>query len=287
VTDDWFYDEPWDEWLGRYLLTRSDGLWLADGVDQAPLDVVDILLEKGDDGLVLTGDKTKLLGLAGLNSGVSDPITVSGFWHSKDQVRVHISSVLVAPRNAARVARGLIDEEPMLVWLPQYVEHNGEGEYCMNQKPECVPWVVSPSVEGNLDEDDPLGSVRAVRRPRIAESFASPLGLWPDDPFARFWVNRRGRILARAEAWGHDDKHGEEPTVSGVRLLCSRGLLKSVLTRSSSDLVLLVNLQRYEKRYGRHSDSKYSHTIAVVRVSKSLDVKYYKGRINHLYKPRH
>ena len=112
VTDDWFYDEPWNEWLSRYLLTRSDGLWLADGADQVPLDVADILLEKGGEELVITGDKTKLLRLAGLHSGVSDQITVSGSWHSIDHVRVRISSVLVAPRKAARVAKGLIDEEP-------------------------------------------------------------------------------------------------------------------------------------------------------------------------------
>ena len=287
VTDDWIYDEPWDEWLGRYLLTRSDGLWLADGVDQAPLDVVDILLEKGDEGLVLTGDKTKLLRLIGLHSGVSDPITVSGFWYSKDHVHVHISSVLVVPHKAARVAKGLIDEEPMLVWLPQYGEHSRGEEYLMSQKPECVPWVVSPSGEGKLDEHDLLGSVRAVRRPRIAQSFASPLGLRPDDPFARVWVNGRGRILARAEAWGQDNEHSEEPTVSGGRLLCSRRLVKSVLRGNNSDLLMLVALQRYEKGYRPHSEGKYTHTVAAIRVTKSLDVKYYKGRINYLYKPRH
>lgn len=287
VTDDWFYDEPWDEWFGRYVLTRSDGLWLADGVDQVPLDIADILLEKGDEGLVLTGDKTKLLRLAGLHPGVSDQITVSGSWHSTDKVRVHISSVLVMPSKAAHVAKGLIDEEPMLVWLPAYREDDEEGHYLRNEKPNCVPWILSPSCEAKLDEDDALGSVHAMRRPRIAESFISPLGLQPDDPFSRAWMNPRGRVLARSEAWGRENKQSEEPTVSGVRLLCSRRLLKRVLTRSKSDLLMLINLQRYEKGYGPHSEGKYTHTIAVIRVTKSLDVKYYKGRINHLYRQRH
>ncbi|WP_305803263.1 hypothetical protein, partial [Thiolapillus sp.] len=32
VTDDWWYEsDPWGEWLGRYALTRDDGLWLSDG----------------------------------------------------------------------------------------------------------------------------------------------------------------------------------------------------------------------------------------------------------------
>lgn len=287
VTDDWFYDEPWEDWLGRYLLTRSDGLWLADGVDQIPLEVVDILLEKGDEGLVITGDKTKLLRLANLHSGVGDQITVSGYWYSTDHVRVSISSVLVEPRKAARVIKELINEEPMVVWLPQYGEDDEGGDYLRNEKPACVPWVVSPSSEARLDEDDPLGSVRVARRPRIAGSFASPVGLRPDDPFGRVWMNSRGRVVACSQAWGRENKHSEERPVSGVRLLCSRGLLKSVLEKRNSDLLVLVNLQRYEKGYGSRPDSKYTHTIAVIRVTKSLDVKYYRGRINHLYKPRH
>ena len=31
-------DDPWREWLRRELLTRNDGLWLADGVDRPPVD---------------------------------------------------------------------------------------------------------------------------------------------------------------------------------------------------------------------------------------------------------
>jgi hypothetical protein len=50
---------------------------------------------------------------------------------------------------------------------------------------------------------------------------------------------------------------------------------------------MLVDLERYEKGYLPHSDSKFTHTIAVIRVTNSFQVKYYKGRINHLYKPRH
>ena len=285
VTDDWFYDEPWDEWLGRYFLTRSDGLWLADGVDQVPLDVIENLLEKGDEGLVLTGKKNKLLRLAGLGSGVSGPIIVYGFWYSKDHVRVHISSALVESRKATRVAQSLIAEQPMAVWLPQYGAYS--EEYLDNEKPNCVPWLVSPSSEAKLDEDDPLGSARAVRRPRIAQTFISTLGLRPGDPFGRVWVNARGRVLARAEAWGHDNNETEERSVSGVRLVCSHKLLKTVLRRSNSDLVILINLQRYEKGYGGHSDSKYTHTVSVARVTKSLDMKYYKGHINHLHKSRY
>ena len=287
VTDHWFYNEPWDGWLSRYLLTRSDGLWLADGIDQVPLDVADILLEKGDEELEITGDKTKLLRLAGLHSGVSDQITVSGSWDSTDHVRVRISSVLVAPRNAAPVAKELIDEEPILVWLPEYSEDDEGADYLRNEKPDCMAWVVSPSGEGKLDKGDPLALVLAARRPRIAETFSSPLGICANDPFRRVWMNPRGSVLGRSQAWGRDVKRTEESSVSGIRLVCSRRLLKSVLMRSNSELLILVQLQRYEEGYRSHSEGKYTHTIAVIRVKKTLHVKYYRGRVNHFYKPKH
>lgn len=66
VTDDWWYDEPWQVWLERYLLTRKDGYWLADARDSAPLEISTILMEVGEDGLELTGDKKKVLDLVGL-----------------------------------------------------------------------------------------------------------------------------------------------------------------------------------------------------------------------------
>ena len=70
VTDDEFYDDRWDDWLGKYLLTRKDGLWLSDGMDWEPPGLIGILLEKGPDGLVLTGDKAKFLAFAGLDAGI-------------------------------------------------------------------------------------------------------------------------------------------------------------------------------------------------------------------------
>lgn len=287
VTDDWFYnDDPWGEWLRRYLLTRTDGLWLSDGVDRPPLEVADILLEKDDDGLVITGDKAKILGLAGLDCGVGKKTVVAGSWHSTDHIRVHISSVLVASRKARALAKKLIGEEPMLVWLPEYDEAENDQEYLTNNGHESIPWVVRPSREARLDEDDPIGSMRAMLKPRIARTFAEAMGLRADDPFGRVWTNPRGGVMAQSEAWGHENKYSDEPSSSGVRLWCSRALLKSLLTKNNADLLLLVNLQRYQKQY-RHSFGKYTHTVAVIRIKKSLDIEYHKGRINHLHKFRY
>ena len=88
VTEDWWHDEePWKFWLERYLLTRDDGYWLSDAVNPMPHQVTTILMEKTKDGLELTGDKQKILGLAGLDQGLDKGIIiVAGHWFSADHI---------------------------------------------------------------------------------------------------------------------------------------------------------------------------------------------------------
>ena len=274
----------------RYLLTRKDGLWLSDGMDRTPLEVTVTLLEKGKDDLVVTGDKDRILKLVGLDAPAGREIVVEGSWRSTDRIQVDIASALVAPRKARALAKRLTEEEPILVWLPAYEayydEYEDDPEYLINKKSGCIPWIVCPSGEARLDEHDPLGAMCALRRPRFAGKFSSAFSLRTADPFGRVWKNSCGRILARSEAWGYENKYSYESSGSGIRLVCSRTLLQDILIMNDSDLLILIKLQRYEKRSG-FRDSRYTHTVAVVRVKKTLDVEYYKGRINYLYKPRY
>jgi hypothetical protein len=287
VTDDSYYDDPWPEWLSRHLLTRKDGLWLSDNMDRTPLEVIVNLLEKGKDDFEVTGDKDKILKLAGLDArGAGKEIVLEGSWRSNDGIKVGIASTLVSPRKARALAKQLIEEEPMIVWLPTYDEYEEDTEHLRNEKSGYVPWIVCPSGEAGLDEGDTLGATCVLRRPRLARKYASAFSLRTEEPFSRVWKNSRGRLLARSEAWGYENKHSDEGPDSGVRLLCSSKLLKDILNRHDADLLLLITLRRYEKG-SRFRDSKYTHTVAVVRVKKTLDVEYYKGRINYLHKPRY
>ena len=58
----------WSDWLSYKILTRDDGLWLSDGMDRPPLCVKVNVLEKGKEGLVLTGNRDKLMSLVGIDS---------------------------------------------------------------------------------------------------------------------------------------------------------------------------------------------------------------------------
>jgi len=279
VTDDWWHDEPWQDWLSRYILTRNDGRWISDGRDLAPLDVSTILMEKDKDGLALTGDRSKILDLLGLRNGIGKEVVVAGHWSSADHIPVRISSVLASRSDTKAVIRELLDEEPISAWLPAYEGHDDEISRLHHGKAGCIPWIAWPSLEIRLDRDDPLSTDGVVTKPHPAPAVT---GASPLDPFGRVW-SARGKA-ARSEAWSYSkDREGEYG--DGTRLACSKALLKDVLTKKDADLVILVNLQKYDKGL-RREPGKYTNTIAVVRISKEMKIQYYKGRANHVHVAR-
>ncbi|MGR3318942.1 MAG: NACHT domain-containing protein [Candidatus Anammoxibacter sp.] len=286
VTDDWYYDNPWEEWFNREMLTRDDGLWLSDGLDRPPLELTINLYEKGKDGLVITGSKTKILSLLGIDSDVVQKIAVEGSWSSNDNINVHISSAFVVPRKARALARQMIQEEPLTAWLPTYCQNEDEDEYLRNDKKDYVPWIVCPSMECRLDKDDPLGATCTEKRPRFAENIIADFLLATTDPFGRIWKDSAHNPVAHSNAWGYESKYDDERSNMGVRLVCSGEFLSEVLTKRDADLLVLVKLQRYEKGIGSR-DSSFFHTVAVIRIKKTLDFEFYKGAVNKIHQTRY
>lgn len=272
-------DDSWREWLRRQLLTRSDGLWLADGVDMPPVDAQVNLYEKGDKGLILTGDKAKLLSLLNIESSITEEVVVAGDWCSADDIEIHITSALVLPRYAKKLALQLSQEDPFRAWLPGAEGYDGDGEYSRSEKEPYKPWIVWPSISARLDETDPLSVTSAVRRLYFTKTVNAISSLKALDPFRRTWVDLKGRVAARSEAWGRYPAYDEEESISAKRLVCSSGFLKNVLLNQGAELLVLVILRRYDKGFGSR-DSQYWHTTAVVRIDQSLDFKLYPGTVN-------
>jgi hypothetical protein len=286
VTDDWWYeDDPWGEWLGRYVLTRKDGLWLSDGTDRPPDDASVRLLESKKKGLAITGDQKKIMGLAGIDidKGIGKELIIQGRWYSSDGVKIGLSSALVPPKRAAQFAKKLIREKPILAWVPTFQGDEDNDEYLRSDKKEYSPWIVCPSGETRLDEHDPYGVSVANFRPRLAQDYSDFCKLKRQDKFGRFWNNNRGTLSLRAQAWGRDETNREDGLHPGLRLLCKSSILKKVLPKYDKELLLLFDLQRYEKGSYR-SSGQFSHSIGVVSIDKSLNVEYFKGRVNYLHK---
>ena len=288
VTDDYdyWYDDPWHEWFGRCLLTRNDGLWHSDGTDRTPLDTQQILLEPRKKGRAVTGDPTKILSLVGISEDrLGKELVVEGRWHSADDIRVEVRSALVSPKQAPQLARKLIREDPMTVWLPVYHDSEEDNEYFYNEKKSYAPWIVCPSRESHLDKYDPYGVSVANERPRLASTFATLCKLTREDPFGREWHNDRGTLCLHAQAWGRGEEDHEKGPYPGLRLFCRRNVLKKILVTHDQNLLVLIKLQHYEKQY--QGESRYTHSVGVALISKSLDVSYFKGRVNHLHNFRY
>lgn len=286
VTDDsWYEGDPWGEWLGRYTLTRKDGLWLSDGTDSTPDDATVRLLESKKAGLAITGDQKKIMGLASLDSekGIGGELIVYGKWYSSDGVEIRLSSALVPPKKAAQFVRKLIREKPIQACVPVFQGSEDDDEYLHSDKKEYSPWIVCLFDGSRLDEHDPYGVSVANLRPRLAQDYLELCKLVRQDAFGRFWNTNRGKLSLRAEAWGRDEADREGGPHPGLRLLCKSSVLKDVLTKSDKELLLLFDLQRYKKEAST-SGGRFSHSIGVARIDKSLKVKYFKGRVNYSHK---
>ncbi len=276
-----FDEDPWEEWLGRRCLTRSDGLWLSDGIDPTPLETQVNLLEKDDKGLVLTGDKAKLLRLAGIDGTLGDELIVEGNWKSSDGIDVSVSSALVPARAAKTFAAKLAKTEPFHAWLPTVDAHGSADEYERNDRKDCEAWIVTPSTEVRLDEDDPLGTRSAVRRPYFKREINALGSLTTTDPFNRRWVDSQGTVVGHAEAWGQEDKHGEDGSQTGERLLCSSRFLEKVLGAKKASLVVLIKIQQYRKDMPK-GEGHFVNSSAVALIASTLGLTFIAGPTNRV-----
>lgn len=280
--DSWYEDDPWKEWINGYSLTRGDGYWLSDGTDRTPPDTAELLLDRTKEERAITGNQEKILSLAGLRDGVGTRVVVEGRWFSVDKVRVLISSALVPTAKSATLARKLIEEEPMGVWVPCFDGYDEESEHIRGVKEGYTPWITCPSGGARLDEHDPYGVSIANFRPRLAQEFAALCSLSKEDAFGRVWTDRQGDPVLCAQAWGRERAASQDDAQYGTRLYCATPAMKEILEELEKDLLILINLQRYEKESYR-SNPKYTHTVAVARITQNCDLSYFEGRINHTH----
>ena len=170
----------------------------------------------------------------------------------------------------------------MVVWVPCYDSYEEEAEFIRSVKEGYTPWITCPSGGARLDEHDPYSVSLASFRPRLAREFATLCSLSKDDAFGRVWKDRQGHPVLSAQAWGRERAASEDDPQDGTRLYCASSVMKRILTKLGKDLLILINLQRYEKK-SYQSDHRYTHTVAVARITQNCDLSYFKGRINHAH----
>jgi hypothetical protein len=275
-------DVRWPSWFSHQTLSRSDGLWLSDGLDRPPIEIQSNLMETDSAGVNLTGNKQKILSLLGIKNAIADGLVVCGDWQSADNIKVKISSALMPVGDSENVAARLAKKDPFRVSLPFFEDSDATRSSSGRDEKKGVEWILRPTTMTKLDQTDPWGPGSALGRPQFSQKIQTQFCLRPTDSFNRGWADGENEKVAGAEAWGSHSHFQHEDTINGERLVCTKEFLKKILNAENCDLLLLVVLQRYDKGYSSER-SKYWHTTAIVKVRQNLKYKYFPGASNKLH----
>lgn len=266
--------DAWAAFLGDYLVSRNDGLWLADLTDLFPPDLPKPdALSMPDSGETASSGKDRellapLLGLGG-DTLAGDWLPVSARWSLDRETTLTVRSVIANSGDARSTVMTLLSDEPFFRWLPddedEIARHFGHAGHSIRA------WVCeTPNTERELDRYDPYAASTALDRPFPAEWVRAEQSIAADDVIVRNW-SRDGVLAYRAEAWGAEGGVGEYAwSEAGYRLSIRRDALIDRLTLSGKSLVLALKLQKYHKgkSTNRHGDtSGFTHRSLILVVN--------------------
>lgn len=249
--NDW-YENAWQEWLQRHLLSRSDNRWLADRRDPAPLlrrawlknDKSDswrwdIVADDFFEGLLLERD-----GKTWLN--------ISGSWSDNDSDRIeqfYIASAYVHPEASTALLNALTTcSNPRDYKIPDYHEEGTE----FDEPPfQLQGWIYSKSQDKGLDEYDPFAGDINYPPYQPGESIVDQFGLWTDFEQRNWYSPNIENPVMVSELWGDRPPNGRDsPVRHGNRISASLDFLTNACTRLGQDLIIKVQIER---RYAYNS----------------------------------
>ena len=244
--NDW-YENAWQEWLQRHLLTRSDNRWLADRRDPAPLlrrawlqnDKSDswcweIVADDFLEGLLLERDSKTWL-------------NISGSWSDNDSDRIeqfYIASAFVHPEASTALLNALTTcSNPRDYKIPDYQEVRKE----FDEPPfQLQGWIYSKSQGKGLDEYDPFAGDISYPPYQPGESIVEQFGLWTDFEQRNWYSPNVENPVMVNELWGDkssDDR--DSPVRHGNRVSASLDFLTNACTRLGQDLIIEVQIKRH------------------------------------------
>ncbi|WP_454018458.1 hypothetical protein [Azospirillum sp. Marseille-Q6669] len=265
--------DAWMAFLKDYLVSRDDGLWLADLTDLFPLDLPKPheLAMPDSETASLAKDRpllSPLLGLAG-DTLASDWLPVSARWSLDRDTTLTIHSVIANSGDARSTVMTLLSDEPFFRWLPDDEDeiacHFGRADHSVQA------WVSkTPNTQRKLDRYDPYAASTALDRPFPAEWMRAEQSIAADDVIVRSW-SCDGVPAYRAEAWGAEGGVGEHSWgETGYRLSIRRDALIDRLALSGKSLVLALKLQKHHKgkSTGQLGDtSSFTHRSMILVVN--------------------
>lgn len=240
---DW-YEDTWEEWLQRHLLTIDNGEWLSDVRGPLPLKRPDWVhtprTDKWQSDIREMDFRDRLIEA----DGEEIWITVRGGWHERESERkedVHINSAFVSHDTSDALARALQScKDHHDYKIPSYQEVDMESDTGAFR---LKGWIEERSVSRRLDEFDPMAAEVSYPLYSIGESFLNDLTLTQS---SREWMNREtGETCLCCENWSTDSRDRDEYTnQAGMRLKAKHSFLVKACKKYKSDLILEMVINR-------------------------------------------
>jgi len=255
---DWYEDE-WEEWLHRHLLTRRDGSWLYDRRDPIPLTRRIWIYESKDSNWCdqITNDDF----LEGIfcERGGELWMNVSGSWEDGDSERTehfYISSALVSETTSQSLLNALSTcSNPHDFKLPEYEEDRMEVDFGSFR---LKGWVYQEDVSKRLDGFDPHSAKVDYPPYCIGKSVIEKMLLSSDSEKREWKLPDEETASAVCEIWTpmYDDQD-EDPVRNGNRLATSLSFLKKLCLEFKSDIIIEAQIRRRykQKSYMRGGES--------------------------------
>lgn len=257
-SSDWYEDE-WENWLHRHLLTRSDGYWLYDRRDPIPMSRRDWIYEtKNSDWREQITNDDFLDGILGERDG-EIWLNVFGSWDDGDSERkesYYITSSLVSVETAQSLLNALSTCSNYHDFkLPEYEEERME----INLEPfKLKGWVYQEEVSKCLDEFDPHSAKVDYPPYSIGGSIVEQMKLSSDLEKREWKLPEEENTSVVCEIWTPMYNNHEDDLVRhGNRLAASLSFLKKLCMEYQSDLIIEIQISRRfrQKSYMRGGES--------------------------------
>ncbi len=243
---DWYEEGEWSHWLHRHTLTRSDGRWLADRRDPAPLTRRAWLCEKNNENWrkeIVSDDF--LEGLLFERHGETW-LNVFGHWSDSDNQReesFHISTALVSPAASQSLLNALTTcRDPHDFKLPDYQEEDMEFE---TPPFELEGWIWKEHTDKRLDEFDPHAGDIDYPPYKIGKIIADLFGLSEDLEQREWCLPDVDKTSLVCEIWSVGQRsRDEEPLRHGKRMSASLEFLKKLCSTLEQEIIIEIQIER-------------------------------------------
>lgn len=241
-----WYEDEWDDWLNRHLLTRSDGYWMYDRRDPIPLLRRDwIYGKKSSDWSEQITNDDFLDGILDERDG-EIWLNVFGSWDDGDSEReesYYISSSLVPVAASQSLLNALSTcSNPQDFKLPEYEEERME----INLESFMLKgWIYHKEVSKGLDEFDPHSATVDYPPYSIGDSIVEQMKLSSDLEKREWKLPETENASVICEIWTPMYDNREDELVGhGNRLTASISFLKKLCMEYQSDLIIEIQISR-------------------------------------------